>query len=270
MAGAAAAAPPPAAPAAPAAGFPGPYGAQQGYGAGVGHGPQGAPIAQHPDTFVAHSDSPGNKIPMKFFYETNCPFCQGTIIDEFGASTSDPDCIQEHVKIDWIPFGNAADAGGAVTCQHGADECMGNRIHVCAKEMFGDDDIGMNAFVVCHETNIRGGTEAGNEASYASCRMPAGKSVGDIKACAEDVGTIFGKLLKMGAITASYPKAHVPWVVFHRGEDNLQGNLVSGVCARLAQEGRQQPSCCANAGQRLLVSFDRGFFLCGCSLGKRH
>ena len=96
------------------------------------------------------------KLELKVFYETNCPFCQQTIIDEFDATRSSPDCLQEHVKFDWIPYGNANEAGGAVMCQHGPDECMGNKIHICAKEAFGEDDIGMNNFVVCHEKNIRG------------------------------------------------------------------------------------------------------------------
>merc|ERR1712154_168078 len=113
-------------------------------------------------------------------------------------------------------------------------ECMGNRVHICAKEAFGDDDIGMNNFVVCHEKNIRDNhQQAGDQASYASCL--AGKSVEEVKRCAEDASTIFTKLHEMGAITASFPKAHVPWIVFKQGEENLQGNLVPGVCARLAQ-----------------------------------
>jgi len=43
-----------------AQGLPGPYGAQQGYGAGVGNGATGAPIAAHPENFIAHADAPGN------------------------------------------------------------------------------------------------------------------------------------------------------------------------------------------------------------------
>ena len=82
--------------------------------------------------------------------------------------------------------------------------------------------------------------------------MPAGKTAGDLMTCAQDP-SIFDKLRAMGATTAAFPKAHVPWIVFAQGEENLQGNLVSGVCARLAQSGLPQPACCAQTGRRLLV-----------------
>jgi len=201
----------------------------------------------------------GEKLNLKVFYETNCPFCQQTIIDEFDATRSSPDCLQEHVKFDWIPYGNANSAGGATICQHGTDECMGNKIHICAKEYFGDDDIGMNNFVVCHEKNIKGDAfahiapmPAQDQGSFAPCQMPAGKAPGDLLTCANDP-SIFPKLEKMGVTTASFPKAHVPWMVFAQGEENLQGKLVEGVCARLLAEGRGQPACCAQTGRRLLV-----------------
>merc|ERR1719412_946170 len=52
------------APVQPAAGLPGPYGAQQGYGAGVGNGAAGAPIATHPEGFIAHGDAPAQNQPV--------------------------------------------------------------------------------------------------------------------------------------------------------------------------------------------------------------
>merc|ERR1712204_34487 len=105
----AAAAPAAAAPAAPAAaGFPGPYGAQQGYGAGVGHGPIGAPIAQHPEDFIAHGDAPaqqGNKAAtLDLYYETKCPFSQQFITGEVKPALSDPMCVFKDVHINWEPF----------------------------------------------------------------------------------------------------------------------------------------------------------------------
>merc|ERR1711933_412357 len=135
-------APPPANPPPPAhypIGQPGPYGAQQGYGAGVGHGPNGAPIAVHPEGFVAHADAPAQNQPVVqpapggggdkpatliIFYETKCPFSQQFIDFEVKPALSDPTCVFQHVHIKWEPYGNVQDAGGALMCQHGAEECF--------------------------------------------------------------------------------------------------------------------------------------------------
>lgn len=200
------------------------------------------------------------KDEVNVFYETNCPFSQGFIIDEVGAMMSDPNCVENDIKINWVPWGNAAESGGAIMCQHGPDECFGNRLHICAKEFFGADDIGMNNFVICHETAIRGNQfanlapmNAQDEGSYAGCQMPAGKAPGDLTQCAmgQDTTGVWDKFRAAGAFTQQHHPQHAPWAVWPNDDaNNMQGSLVQQLCAHEQQKGIS-PSCCSAMARRL-------------------
>merc|ERR1711957_256312 len=158
----------------------------------------------------------------------------GFIIDEVGAMMSDENCVQNQIKINWVPRGNAQEVGGAILCQHGIDECFGNKLHVCAKDFFGEDDIAMNKFVVCHVTNVRAQQLlAKNPATYASCPMPAGKT----------------------AETQLAQPGHAPWAVWPgQNADNMQGNFVKSLCDHVIAQG-VTPQCCQTTGRRLQSPF---------------
>lgn len=256
MAGNAAAA----APAAPAAaGFPGPYGAQQGYGAGVGHGPMGAPIATHPEDFVAHGDAPaqnqaavmpsgGNAdkpVTLNVFYETKCPFSLQFIDGEVKPALMDGTCVFQHVHINWEPYGNVQDAGGALTCQHGDDECFGNKLHICAKQHFGDNDAGLNDWIKCHMEYLAQDQshQATDEAGYMGCPGADGHQLAQ---CAQDP-SIFEAFRKVGAETLAAHSEHMPWAITGDGAPNLQGRLVQGLCEMYgtgALAAYPKPACC--------------------------
>lgn len=201
---------------------------------------------------------------VNVFYETDCPFSEGFVTDEVGPMMSDPNCLQNEIKLNWVPWGNAQEANGAVLCQHGPDECFGNRLHICAEEMFGGDDVGMTNFVVCHETNIKGNQfanipnkQAQDESSYASCQCPPGKAPGDLTRCAngQDASIpVWQKFREAGALTAATHPQHAPWAVWANGDNsaNMQGNLVAQLCARVQARG-VNPQCCQAMGRRLLV-----------------
>merc|ERR1712012_1089718 len=72
---------------------------------------------------------------------------------------------------------------------------------------------------------------------------------GDLTACANDP-SIFDKLRQMEQMS-NFAKEHVPWVVFHRGEQNMQGELFTDLCAKLNAKGAH-PSGCTVMGRRLL------------------
>jgi len=256
MAGAAApaaAAPAAAAPAAPAAaGLPGPYGAQQGYGAGVGHGPIGAPIAQHPEDFIAHGDAPaqqGNKAAtLDLYYETKCPFSQQFITGEVKPALSDPMCVFKDVHINWEPYGNAQDTGGALMCQHGGDECFGNKLHICAKEEFGSNEEGLNNWVTCHFDFLSSSpaNTARDMAGYQNC---PGADAAKLTACANSPD-IFRHFRRVGRHTIDVHPEHMPWAILGNGQPNLQGRLVQGLCEMYGTPGtsladKPKPACCA-------------------------
>merc|ERR1712238_275784 len=191
------------------------------------------------------------KDQVNVFYETNCPFSQGFIIDEVGAMMSDENCVQNQIKINWVPWGNAQEVGGAILCQHGIDECFGNKLHVCAKDFFGEDDIAMNKFVVCHVTNVRAQSLlAKNPATYASCPMPAGKTADDLSNCANG-GPVWEKFRAAGKETRLAQPGHAPWAVWPgQNADNMQGNFVKSLCDHVIAQGIT-PQCCQTTGRRL-------------------
>lgn len=255
-----------AAPAAPAAaapaaypGYPGPYGAQQGYGAGVGHGPMGQPIAAHPEDFVAHADAPaqqqqpvpgggGDKpVTLDVFYETKCPFSKQFINDEVRAALSDPTCVFQHVHINWEPYGNVQDTGGALVCQHGGDECFGNKLHLCAKKAFGGNDDGLNTWITCHIEFLSSNPSntARDIAGYQNC---PGADAAQLTTCANDP-QIFEDFRKVGQETQAAQTGHMPWAITGIGAPNLQGNLLMGLCemygAPGALQGFPKPACCS-------------------------
>merc|ERR1719188_590875 len=253
----------------PAAGLPGPYGAKQGYGAGVMNGPTGAPIATHPEDFIAHGDAPAQNQPvplpapggngdkpvtLDIFYETKCPFSLQFIDGEVKPALSDPTCVFQHVHINWEPYGNAQDSGDAVSCQHGEDECFGNKLHLCAKKEFGADNDGLTAWVTCVMTNlVPDGKMSHDEDTFRGC--DDGKADA-LLACANSDDSL-NMLKTAGAETQGGQIQQAPWVVLEATPGyNLQGALVNSICGQMAEQSLEQPQCCAAAAatqRRLLV-----------------
>jgi len=243
-----AAAPAAAAPAA-GAGLPGPYGAEQGYGAGVGHGPIGAPIAEHPEDFVAHADAPsqnGDKpVHIDIYYETKCPFSQQFIDGEVKPALADPTCVFQHVHINWEPYGNVQDTGGALVCQHGGDECFGNKLHLCAKKEFRGNDEGLNQWITCHVSFLSASpaNRAQDIGGYQNC---PGADAQKLTQCATDPA-IFEDFRKVGQETQAAHSEHMPWAITAIGQPNLQGQLVQGICQMYgtgALAAYPKPACC--------------------------
>merc|ERR1712113_491992 len=151
-----------------------------------------------------------------------------------------------------VPYGNAQDAGGAIMCQHGEDECFGNRLHICAKEKFGGNKDGLYKWITCHESKLRMGLKAIDQASYAECGFDAGA----LTACANDFPQIIEKLRAAGAETAQGQIQQAPWVVFtDQSTQNVQGAFLPRTCARIAQQNLPPPACCNGVApmRRLLV-----------------
>merc|ERR1712150_377754 len=57
--------------------------------------------------------------------------------------------------------------GGEIMCQHGEDECFGNRLHNCAKQQMSPPE--MSKFVVCMEEKLMSGMTAQDPQSMEPC-----------------------------------------------------------------------------------------------------
>lgn len=73
-------------------------------------------------------------INLTLFYETLCPDTQKFVLDELVPTYKS--ALQSKLILKLVPFGNAkfvADGNGHtnVECQHGKEECYGNRVQAC-------------------------------------------------------------------------------------------------------------------------------------------
>jgi interferon, gamma-inducible protein 30 len=69
------------------------------------------------------------KVSVGLYVESLCPYCRRFITDTF-AKTLDAAGVKDVIDVAFVPWGNAKLVDGNVTCQHGADECVGNIIQV--------------------------------------------------------------------------------------------------------------------------------------------
>ncbi len=73
---------------------------------------------------------------FSLYYETLCPYCRQFIAQQLFKAYN---TILDIINITIVPYGNAHEIYDATTrryeftCQHGADECVGNLIHVKSK-----------------------------------------------------------------------------------------------------------------------------------------
>jgi len=197
---------------------------------------------------------------MKIYYEADCPFSKGFVANDLGPANSDPSCL-EHVHIDWVPYGNAHLEGAHTVCQHGEDECFGNRLHLCAKKKFGADDKGLTKWIVCTMTNLNAaGKQSHDRSVFEPCGGPF--TPDELEQCANSRE---GMLREAGSQTEAAQPKQAPWVVFVGQESyNAQANFLFDVCNQHDTVGLPRPACCpppdgaALAGQnawgrRLLV-----------------
>lgn len=180
---------------------------------------------------------------MKIFYEADCPFCRNFITNDLAPHTdqNDPGCLGQ-VQIDWIPYGNAAPSGDDVACQHGEDECFGNRLHLCAKREFGGDKQKMTNWVACVMANLMvPGKESHDVSTYQGCD---GEIFDTITQCANNPESL--EMLKdAGSQTQATHPQSVPWVVFEGEESyNSQTTFIQDLCNEEREKNLGQPSCC--------------------------
>lgn len=187
---------------------------------------------------------------LDVYYETKCPFSQQFIDGEVKPALTDPMCVFKDVHINWVPYGNADEAGGFFFCQHGEDECFGNQMHLCAKQKFGSDEDGLNKWVTCHIEYLLADAShtAADLDGYRAC---AGANVDELATCADlkKDKALVEPLKQLGVETQAVHAEHMPWAIMGAGQPNLQGTLVQGLCQSYGAPGSAlanaaKPACC--------------------------
>ncbi|CAD6993531.1 GILT-like protein 1 [Ceratitis capitata] len=196
------------------------------------------------------------KVPVTIYYESLCPYSAKFINEQVYPAVSGE--LRDYIDLTWVPYGKAnfTTQGDDVifTCQHGPDECYGNKVYACAIEHIQD-----NSYQIEH-------TRESLTLDFINCLMKAGKNFDDnvypgvrcaressisnwenIQQCANS--TEGSHLLKkQGEITQKFqnPISKVPTVVFNNHydaeEDNIAiANFVEISCKYIS---KPQPEAC--------------------------
>jgi len=194
------------------------------------------------------------KIEFALYYEALCPYCQDFVANNMNNALDKGVLDMANIKV--VPYGNArTSSSGAITCQHGADECTGNRLENCVLDRMTKASETMFRklkAIVCLETK---GWEQG--ATWASA----------LDACADgfslnrsDITTCYtgseGDALHRAAGEAT-PSDHqyVPWVVVDGTHVNTTdenqildtNGLFPWICNKWASIGGTKPATCPSS-----------------------
>jgi interferon, gamma-inducible protein 30 len=198
--------------------------------------PAPAPSAK----YVAPKPPKGWKpITIDFYMEAECPGCKAFTT---GLLTDALNAVGDWVELRAIPYGNAQLNNSEIQCQHGPDECIGNKIELCMMKRYGlggDWKAWYPAFKCIEDS------DDSPENASKTCLPDSGMDLAGIMDCANGAE---GDLLHMAAaqmtIDLDPPHKWTPWVVMDGTplEDKTQ-QILAEICKKLplsAKEGIPQ------------------------------
>ncbi|XP_017769657.1 PREDICTED: GILT-like protein F37H8.5 [Nicrophorus vespilloides] len=180
------------------------------------------------------------KLKIGVYYESLCPDSLRFITKQLNPSWSD---VSEYVDITFIPFGKSESVkdGEYFRCQHGPEECKGNRIQSCALDALTDQTKEVE-FVNCFMTEYN---KYSDKDFGEVCIENAGLKVEDVKNCFDSDK---GKELQLQAEkdTIAISPKFVPTVVYNEVFDQkLQQDSMTdfkGTACKLIKENH--PNAC--------------------------
>ncbi|CAL8103517.1 unnamed protein product [Orchesella dallaii] len=195
---------------------------------------------------ITHSVSANKRVAkplVQVYYESLCGDSRRFIQRQLYPVKTSP--LGEHFYVDLIPYGKASttQSGDSYTfdCQHGPDECKGNKLHACAIRHLNES----MSFEFVHCSMV---------ANYPpnaldECTTKLGVEKEEIKKCVE--GSEGSELLaRHGERTHRLtPKLYfVPWITYNGifNEKKFQQSLSdfkSVICSVLKDEGKTPESC---------------------------
>ncbi|XP_078435330.1 gamma-interferon-responsive lysosomal thiol protein-like [Wolffia australiana] len=161
--------------------------------------------------FIVFSHFPvadASKVRLDFYYETLCPYCSRFTVN-FLSKVFENGLI-DIIDLNLVPYGNArVGPSGAITCQHGADECLLNTVEACAISTW-PDATKYFPFINCVEKLV----VARQYSEWQTCFKETGLDSKPVMDCYKsDQG--YKLELAYAAETAALqpPHKYVPWVV---------------------------------------------------------
>lgn len=180
------------------------------------------------------------KIPIDFYMEAECPGCKAFTT---GILTDTLNAVGDWVTLNAIPYGNANLNNSIIACQHGPDECIGNKIELCMMKQYGkggDWKAWYPAFK-CIEASYDSPENASK-----TCLPDSGMDRQAILDCAKGNE---GDLLHMAAaqmtIDLDPPHKWTPWVLLDGKplEDKTE-QLLAEICKKIPKDAQLAiPQC---------------------------
>ncbi|CAG4979060.1 unnamed protein product [Parnassius apollo] len=171
----------------------------------------------------------GNEmVTIKLYYESLCPDCIQFITKDFKPVVEK---LTHYLNIQTYPYGNARtfnhNGHYVFQCQHGPEECYGNKLHACAIYSLRN----MTRAVLFNSCMMepRQGRHGSDDDAADACGTAQNVDVSLIKECAK--GNTGNLLLKYYGDEST--KAHfdgVPYILLN-GKSNDGDNFMRDVCA---------------------------------------
>jgi len=198
-------------------------------------------------------------LTVELYSEALCPDCYNFEIGAWDTVWNSPGFQGILTSYEQIPYGNAKNASGRVTCQHGVNECKGNMQQACIIK-YHPKTADHLPILVCQ---VRAYPQGGPAvlAAAQTCVEAAGFDFAPIAKCYGDgagdegVALIEANAARTGALQP--PHTSVPWVVINGKpvDLNCQGdpvclnaNFMKYVCdAYKAGGGTAPPAACGAA-----------------------
>lgn len=190
--------------------------------------------------------APSGKVVVEIYYETLCPTCQYFIRTSLKQLLYDPE-VRALVDLRLFPFGNGAasllsDGTYVFQCQHGFEECVGNKIHACAAKLFSDQPERYLQLFTCMAENSQATIGDGANVCAQHFGMDSDKLNLYLKSI--DVKEAMLNAAKK-ASALEPPRKYVPWVTINgqHSERAERGELMSELCSAIKLAGGQPRSC---------------------------
>jgi len=172
-------------------------------------------------------------VSLTLLYESLCPGCSQFITQVLSKASAK--FSEKYLKVELIPYGNARrqDNSTTFTCQHGEEECKGNKFESCVLRFIAKP----LPFIVCLEKQLPSGTELEKAAGRCFRSLNISHTIYDqINHCYNGE---LGNQLQLQAAERTeqvWPDQHVfvPWVLFNNvsleNRQFLQSSIDSVIC----------------------------------------
>jgi len=183
-------------------------------------------------------------LQLGIYYESLCGDCLHFIVNQLNVTFA---AVPEILSVTLVPWGksNQSAADGLLHCQHGAEECRGNRLHGCVIDALQDPALRMRT-VACLENGQKTLEESG-----PACLAEAGLDWAEQDACAKSDASL-QKMLQYGEMTHLLEPAltFVPTVTLDGDQGSkveqkeMVEDLLNFVCRTWQRQGGQMPAGC--------------------------